>query len=200
LTLVNVREVYKYDEWRLHLVCRKVIDPEPPGDGVAGIDLGISNIAALSFSDESILFPGNALKEDEYYFGKKKAKCDDGRSNERLRLDRKRTERRSNFLHSLSKHTVSECVERDVGTIVVGDLGSIRDDENGEPRNWGKHGTRSLPMGVRLLRVDTRLRGGSRRDRRNGRIRTRHLKDVFRLWNQGRQPARRTRVVRLRGV
>jgi putative transposase len=82
LTLVNVRDVHKYDEWRLHPICRKVIDPEPPGDGVAGIDLGISNIAALSFSDESILFPGNALKEDEYYFGKKKGKCDDSRSNE----------------------------------------------------------------------------------------------------------------------
>ncbi|SEU09570.1 RNA-guided endonuclease TnpB family protein [Natrinema hispanicum] len=140
----QVRAVYTYEEWRLQFICRKSIDPDPPGDGVAGVDLGISNIAALSFGSESILFPGNALKEDEYYFGKQKAKCDDSRSNERLRLDRKRTERRTHFLHTLSKQIVSECVERGVGTIVVGDLEGIRDNENGESRNWGSHGNLDL--------------------------------------------------------
>ncbi len=140
----QVRAVHKYDEGRLHFVCRKVIDPEPPGDETAGIDLGISNIAALSFGGESILFPDNALKEDEYYFGRKKAKCDDSRSNERLRLDQKHTKRRTHFLHTLSKHIVSECIERGIGTIVIGDLGGIRDDEYGEPRNRGKHGNLDL--------------------------------------------------------
>jgi putative transposase len=139
----QVRAVHKSDEWRLHFVCRTSMDPEPPGDGVLGIDLGISNIAALSFGGDSILIPGNALKEDEYHFGKQKAKCDESRSNERLRLDRKRTERRSHFLHTLSKHIVSECVERGVGTIVVGDLSGIR-NENGTARNWGKHGNLDL--------------------------------------------------------
>jgi putative transposase len=40
---------------------------------------------------------------------------------------------------------VEECVERGVGTLVVGDLGGIREDaENGEPRNWGDHGNLDL--------------------------------------------------------
>ena len=143
-SIQQVRAVYKYGEWRLHFVCRDTIDPEPPGNDTAGIDLGICNVVTLSFGGESILFPGNVLKEDEYYFGKEKAKCDDAQSRKRKRLDQKRTERRKHFLHTLTKHIVAECSERGVGTIAVGDLGGIRDDENGDSRNWGKHGNLDL--------------------------------------------------------
>ena len=140
----QVQAVYKYSEWRLHFVCRDTIDPEPSGDDTAGIDLGICNVVSLSFGGESILFPGNVLKEDEYYFSKEKAKCDDARSRKRLRIDQKRTERRKHFLHTLTKHIVAECSERGVGTIAVGDLGGIRDDENSDSRNWGKYGNLDL--------------------------------------------------------
>jgi len=36
---------------------------DPAGDGVAGIDLGIKNIATIAFPDEYVLYPGNSLKE-----------------------------------------------------------------------------------------------------------------------------------------
>jgi putative transposase len=61
-----------------------------------------------------------------------------------MRIDRKRTDRRSHFLHTLTKHIVAECVKRRVGKIVVGDLGGIRDDEDGDAQNWGKHGNLDL--------------------------------------------------------
>ncbi|MFC5971399.1 RNA-guided endonuclease InsQ/TnpB family protein [Halomarina salina] len=140
----QIRAVHKRGEWRLQFVCRTTIDPEPPGAGTAGIDLGISNIAALSFGGESILFPGNVLKQDEYYFGKQKGKCDDSQSSQRKRLDRIRTERRTHFIHTLTKHIVRECVERDIGTVAVGDLNGIRVDDTGETRNWGTRGNRDL--------------------------------------------------------
>jgi putative transposase len=112
---------------------------------VAGIDLGISNIAAVSFGDEGVLYPGGALKEDEYWFQKERAKCDESASAEADRLDRKRTERRTHFLHTLSKAIVAECVERGVGTIVVGDLSGVRNEEGtGAPRNWGDRGNLGL--------------------------------------------------------
>jgi putative transposase len=98
----------------------------------------------VSYGDESVLYPGGALKEDEYYFAKERAKCDDSFSREAQLLDRKRTDRRTHFLHTLSKDIVAQCVERGVGTIVVGDLSGIRDDENGDTRNWGKHGNLDL--------------------------------------------------------
>jgi putative transposase len=142
----QVRAVHEHGVWRLHIVCRVEIDvPDAPGNSVAGIDLGICNVAAVSFGDESLLYPGGALKEDEYYFAKKRAECDKSSSREARRLDRKRTDRRTHFLHMLSKAIVAECVERDVGTIVVGDLAGIReDDETSDACNWGDHGNLDL--------------------------------------------------------
>ena len=139
-----VRAVYEHGEWRLHIVCRHEVETGSSGDRTAGVDLGICNFAAVSYGDEAALYPGSALKEDIYYFNKERAKCDDSASREARRLDRKQTERRSHFLHTLSKHIVSECAERGVGTIVVGDLGGIRNDRNGDPRNWGDQGNIDL--------------------------------------------------------
>jgi putative transposase len=135
----QVRAVYDRGEWRLHFVCRHEIDPTPPGDEVAGIDLGISNLAAVSFGDEAVLYPGGALKEDEYWFQKQRAKCDDATSPESERLTGKRTARRSHFLHAVSKDVVERCADRGVGTIVVGDLGGIREDAD-----WGDSGNLAL--------------------------------------------------------
>ena len=158
-----VRAVYEHGEWRLHIVCRhqksKIsdwharcaascerheVETSSSGDRTAGIDLGICNFATVSYGDEATLYPGGALKEDIYYFAKKRAETDDSASREARRLDRKQTERRTHFLHTLSKHIVAECKQRRVGTIVVGDLGGIRDDENGDARNWGDHGNLDL--------------------------------------------------------
>jgi putative transposase len=135
----QVRAVYERGEWRLHFVCRHEITPAPPGDGVAGIDLGISNFAAVSFGEETMLYPGGALKEDEYWFQKQRAKCDDAGSIGADRLDRRRAARRSHFLHAVSKDVVERCAERGVGTIVVGDLAGIREDSD-----WGDSGNLTL--------------------------------------------------------
>lgn len=142
----QVRAVHEHGVWRLHIVCRVEIGvSESPGNAVAGIDLGICNVAAVSFGDESLLYPGGALKADEYYFAKKRAETDDSASRETRRLDQKRTDRRTHFLHTLSKDIVAECVERGAGTIVVGDLAGIREDgDTGDPTNWGDHGNLDL--------------------------------------------------------
>ncbi len=116
---------------------------ESPGDRTAGVDLGICNVAAVSFGDESLLYPGGSLKEDDYYLGKKRAETDDSFSREARRLDQKRTDRRTHFFHALSKEIVAKCAERGVGTVFVGDLGGIRDGDDG-PKNWGRHGNLDL--------------------------------------------------------
>jgi putative transposase len=140
-----VRAVYEHGEWRLHIVCRHEIGrPESPGNGMAGIDLGICNFAAVSFGDESVLYPGGALKEDEYYFLKKTAACDDPSSREARRVAQKRTARRTHFLHTAAADIIAECRDRNVGTLIVGKLAGIRDDENGDPKDWGSHGNLDL--------------------------------------------------------
>ena len=124
MTIENVRQVkavWNGDEWELHIVCKHEIEADSPGDKTAGIDLGISNFAAVSYSTgDHELYPGNALKTDERYFAKEIAKCNSSRSNKALRLRKKRSERRSHYLHAVTKHIVTECVERGIGTIAVG--------------------------------------------------------------------------------
>jgi len=48
------------------------------------------------------------------------------------------------FLHALAKHIVEQCIDHEVGRIAIGDLSKIREDENGDSRNWGKRGNKKL--------------------------------------------------------
>ncbi len=71
-TVQTVRSVWTGDEWELHFVCEMQIDqPESPGEKTAGIAHGICNTAAVSVGTETLLYPGNALNEDAYYFRRK---------------------------------------------------------------------------------------------------------------------------------
>ena len=143
----QVKAVWAGDEWELHFVCKVEIEvSESPGEKTVGIDLGINNFAALAYENgHSELYPLNSLKQDDYYFSKRLARCDNSNSEQATRLNQKKSSRRTHYFHTLSKHIVERCVEEDVGTIVIGDLSGIRkDDEDGESKNWGKHGNLDL--------------------------------------------------------
>jgi transposase len=146
--LQQVRAVYDNSKgrWEIHLVCKHEVEtPDAPGSGTAGIDLGVCNFAGVSYSTEDAeLYPGNRLKQDGYYFPKEIAQYDDSGGQEVTRLHHKWSERRTHFFHSLAKHIVEQCVERGVGRINVGKLAGIREDENGNSKNWGKHGNLDL--------------------------------------------------------
>ena len=147
--LQQVRAVHDNSngQWELHLVCKDEVEtPDAPGTETAGIDLGICNFATVAYStEEADLYPGNRLKQDGYYFPKEIAKCDDSGGEEATRLHAKWSERRTHFFHSLAKHIVQRCVDEGVGTIVVGDLSGIREDEEtNESKNWGDHGNLDL--------------------------------------------------------
>jgi len=143
----QVRAVWTGDEWELHIVCKVEVEvSEAPGEKTVGVDLGINNFAALAYEDShSELYPLNCLKQDDYYFSKRLACCDDSDSEQANRLNQKKSARRTHYFHTLSKHIAQRCVDEGVGTIVVGDLSGIREDEeNGESKNWGKHGNLDL--------------------------------------------------------
>jgi putative transposase len=142
----QVRAVWTGEEWTLHLVCRVAIDvPESSGEKTAGIDLGIVNFAAIAFEDScGELYPLNCLKQDDYYFSKRVARCDDSGSELANRLNQTKSARRTYYFHTLSTHLVERCVEKGVGTIAIGDLGGIRDDDSGETKDWGRHGNLDL--------------------------------------------------------
>ncbi len=146
--LQQVRAVYDRQKgrWELHLVCTEEVEtPDSPGEETAGVDLGICNFVAVAYNtEEADLYPGNRLKQDGYYFPKEIAKCDDSGGDRATRLHHTWSERRTHFFHSLAKHIVERCVEQEVGQINVGDLEGVRDDKNGDAKNWGRHGNLDL--------------------------------------------------------
>jgi len=72
----------------LHPVRKDEIETlNAPGIETAGIDLGISDFAAVAYStEESDLYPDNRLKQDRCYFSKEIAKCDDSGGDKAMRL------------------------------------------------------------------------------------------------------------------
>jgi len=119
--------------------------PIAPGIESAGVDLGICNFAAVAYStEEADLYPGNRLKQDGYYFPKEIANCDDSGGDEATRLHAKWSDRRTHFFHALAKRIVQRCVEKQVGRINIGKLAGIREDDDGNSKNWGRHGNLDL--------------------------------------------------------
>ncbi len=140
-TVQNVRAVWTGGEWELHFVCKVEIEPnDAAGDGVAGIDLGITNIATVAFPDEYVLYPGNSLKQDKHYF--KRAEYDtegeNGPSERSMWARRKRSERETHFYHVLTDAIITECVERNVGTLAVSWPENVRESD------WGNTGNKKL--------------------------------------------------------
>ncbi len=123
---------------------------DSPGDGVAGIDLGIINIAAVAFDNgESIMYSGKALLASDQWYQKRAAKCkpknwkkgkrQEGQSRRNAGYRRKAGNTRRLAVHNLTRHIINESVARGVGTIVLGDLSGIRKDAD-----HGKRGNQKL--------------------------------------------------------
>jgi len=137
----NVRAVWNGDEWELHFVCKIQIEAtESAGDGVAGIDLGITNTATVAFPDEYVLYPGNSLKQDKHYFTRSEydTEGENGPSNRSEWARRKLTDRETHFYHTLTDQIITECVDRGVGTLAVSWPEDVRDAD------WGKTGNKKL--------------------------------------------------------
>jgi len=128
------------------------LDAKPsPGNGVAAIDLGIKRIATLAFqSGESIMYTGASLLSSQRYFQKKIARCKpsgwrgkgDGRKlpkSKRLHAYYKQWKKqKAVILHAVTASIIEECVKRGVGVIVIGNLKNIKQDENGNGKDFGK--------------------------------------------------------------
>ncbi|WP_423998271.1 RNA-guided endonuclease InsQ/TnpB family protein [Halorubrum trapanicum] len=138
----TVCAVWTGEEWELHFSCNVKIDvSEENGENTAGIDLGVCNTAAVSIGDETLLYPGNALKEDAHYFRHQEydTEGENGPSQHGEWARQKKARRQAHFLHALSKDIVEQCAERDVETIAVGHPKNIREDAD-----WGRHGNKRL--------------------------------------------------------
>jgi transposase len=143
----TVRAVWNGDEWELHFVCKVEVETlDSAGDGVAGIDLGITNIATVAFPDEYVLYPGNSLKEDKHYFTRTEydTEGENGPSEQSMWARRKLAARETHFYHTLTDTIITERVERGVGTLAVSWPEDVRESD------WGKDRQQEVALvGVR---------------------------------------------------
>ena len=107
----------------------------------------MNNSLAIDSKDgTSELYPGNVLKEDKHYFIRDEydTEGENDPSKRALKARQKLSRRKDHFLHTLSKHIGERCVEEGVEAIAIGDLSDIREDEDGDSRNWGQSGNKKL--------------------------------------------------------
>jgi IS605 OrfB family transposase len=137
----TVRAVWTGEEWELHFVCKEETEvATSPGGGVAGVDLGISNIATVAFPDEYVLYPGNVVKQDKHYFTHQEYETsgENGPSEKAAWARRKLSRRETHFYHTLTDAIITECVDRGVGTLAVSWPEHVRESD------WGKTGNKQL--------------------------------------------------------
>ena len=107
---------------------------ESAGDNIVATDLGVIHLAAMTDGEDANIIVGRGLRALVQYRNKKLAefsrllsKCKKGsRRYRKLRASKARMLARSdnqqrNLLHHASKQMVDYCVERQAGTLVVGD-------------------------------------------------------------------------------
>lgn len=139
------RIVYEKGQWLVHLV-RKIPLPKPKKEGrVMSLDLGIRHLAAWACSDGfTRVYSGGELRALERYFEKEKSKCTDVFSNKRMNLESKRSRQRNHLIHVFTRSVINDAIARGVTTITVGKLKDIRNEKNGEAKNWGASGNQDL--------------------------------------------------------
>ncbi len=136
--------------YKVHLGVEKEVPEKKQTGNVVSIDLGISNLATISFSysTDSFIIDGSQLLSVNRYFDKEILKLQQinnlqGRKKNTRQINQLFDKRRSQIkqiLHSVSNEIISLANIYNVDTIVVGDLTDIREDADyGKKTNQKLH-------------------------------------------------------------
>ncbi len=97
---------------------------------IAGIDLGVNNLVAMSnnFNRDGVIIKGGIAKSVNQYYNKKLAKFKSNAkkinkkhiTNRILRLHRIRNNKIEDIFHKISKKTINYCIKNNIGTIIIG--------------------------------------------------------------------------------
>jgi len=141
--------VFCKGEWFAHVVYE--VEEQTPNlnEGVMAVDLGIINTAATTdTTGQTRVYSGKQVLAVQHYFNKEKAKLTSiltkqypkRHQSRSLRiLQSKQTRQIGQALHTHSKAIVSDCQNKGIKTLVVGDLTDIRKD-----KNFGRVGNQKL--------------------------------------------------------
>ncbi|NEO52311.1 MAG: IS200/IS605 family element transposase accessory protein TnpB [Okeania sp. SIO3B5] len=120
----QVRIVPKLDHYVIEIVY-KVNEPEKfDGKYVAGIDLGLNNLMAITSNHPGIrplLINGRPLKSLNQYFNKRLAKASSIEAIRQVKqLNSKRDRRIDNYLHTVSRRVIDWCQLNEIGQLIIG--------------------------------------------------------------------------------
>jgi putative transposase len=133
-TVEQVRIVPRKGFYVIEVVYSVTVQPNPKLDMqfVAGIDIGVNNLAALSSNKPGfspLLVNGRPLKAINQYYNKRRAELQsiltrenaNRRSSHRLaRMERKRTGQINHYLHTASRRIIDHLEMNGVGVLVIG--------------------------------------------------------------------------------
>lgn len=131
LDIAHVRIFPGKKKYKVEVVYKIEVLPKRKKGNIAGIDLGLDNLATVAINKRGIrplLINGRPLKSMNLYFNNKRdkvqselKKCNDRYMSNKLEtLYRKRNNRFNTYIHKASKEIINYCLEHDVSQIIIG--------------------------------------------------------------------------------
>lgn len=131
LDIAHVRIFPGKKKYKVEVVYKIEALPKRKKGNIAGIDLGLDNLATVAINKRGIrplLINGSPLKSMNLYFNNKRdkvqselKKCNDRYMSHKLEtLYRKRNNRFNTYMHKASKKIIDYCLEHNVKQIIIG--------------------------------------------------------------------------------
>lgn len=131
LDIAHVRIFPGKKKYKVEVVYKVEALPKRKKGNIAGIDLGLDNLATVAINKRGIrplLINGRPLKSMNLYFNNKRnkiqselKKCNDRYMSHKLEtLYRKRNNRFNKYMHKASKEIINYCLEHNVKQIIIG--------------------------------------------------------------------------------
>ena len=131
LDIAHVRIFPGKKKYKVEVVYKVEALPKKTKGNIAGIDLGLDNLATVAINKRGIrplLINGRPLKSMNLYFNNKRdkvqselKKCNDRYMSNKLEtLYRKRNNRFNTYMHKASKKIIDYCLEHNVKQIIIG--------------------------------------------------------------------------------
>lgn len=131
LDIAHVRIFPGKKKYKVEVVYKVKVLPKRKKGNIAGIDLGLDNLATVAINKRGIrplLINGRPLKSMNLHFNNKRnkiqselKKCNDKYMSHKLEtLYRKRNNRFNTYMHKASKEIIDYCLEHNVKQIIIG--------------------------------------------------------------------------------
>ncbi len=148
--LCQVRVVSKCDCYVIEVIYheQESTNTQLKPDAVAGLDLGLNNLAALTSNQKGfvpLLINGRPLKSINQFYNKRKAELQSlfkGNRKTSLRIQRLtrcRNQKVDNYLHHASRFIINELIGKGIGTLVIG-----KNDQWKQEINLGRQNNQSF--------------------------------------------------------